>query len=65
MVSRFIEALWGASTAADEFRAAAVVKGSRTRAAVQRALETALTDEKGKLIMHHHRPGDTQEGSGP
>jgi hypothetical protein len=65
VVSRFLEILWGASTASDEFRAAAIVKGSRTRAAVRRGLEAVLNKDEGKMIMHHHRPGDTQEGSGP
>ena len=65
MVGRFIEALWGASLSCDEFRAAAVVKGSRTHEAVRRALKAALNEDKDKMIMHHHRPGDTQEGSGP
>lgn len=65
MVGRFIEALWGASLSCDEFRAAAVVKGSRTHEAVRRALKAALNEDKHKMIMHHYRLGDTQEGSGP
>jgi hypothetical protein len=68
VVSRFLEILWGASTASDEFRAAAVVKGSRTRAAVRRGLEAVLNEDEGKMvkdegkmIMHHYRPGDAHE----